>query len=69
VGALNYQEIERWACVDFIGPLHNRTQAWTTLPVVVQYEQGGLPPRSPKKYGKDYWDGERAVTATADYKI
>ncbi len=45
------------ACVDFIGPLHNRTKR-DYVARVVQYDKAACAEVA-KKYGQDYWDGER----------
>jgi hypothetical protein len=45
------------ANVDFIGPLHNRTKR-DYVGRVVQYDKANCSEIA-KKYGQDYWDGER----------
>ena len=45
------------ACVDFLGQLHNRTKR-DYVARVVQYDKAACAEVA-KKYGQDYWDGER----------
>ena len=45
------------ACVDFLGQLHNRTKR-DYVARVVQYDKATCAEVA-KKYGQDYWDGER----------
>src|SRR5260370_17060375 len=45
------------ACVAFIRPLHNRTKR-DYVARVVQYDKAACAEVA-KKYGQDYWDGER----------
>ncbi len=45
------------ACVDFLGHLHNRTKR-DYVARVVQHDKA-ICAEVAKKYGQDYWDGER----------